>query len=133
MTRIAAFGDPFFYGSLVGDQGKSPYQLDALLTDAEVLKFIILGYGTDQAILRYLKLGKQHTLHSSQRIYVRQFVKECEHLSKIHFYLCVGAEGAAWSISQAAEDAFSCGDRKQAKVCTEGVTALPGSGFQLAE
>ena len=63
IIRIAAFGDSFVYGSEVGDLDTWTYQLESLLPNVEVLNFGIGGYGTDQAFLRYLKLGKQFSPH----------------------------------------------------------------------
>ena len=60
VLRIAAFGDSFVYGSEVADDDTWTYQLETLMSRTEVLNTGIGGYGTDQAFLRYQKLGKQY-------------------------------------------------------------------------
>jgi len=63
IIRISAFGDSFVYGNEVSDRETWTYQLEALLSNVEVLNFGVGGYGTDQAFLRYLKLGKLYAPH----------------------------------------------------------------------
>lgn len=61
VLRITAFGDSFVYGNEVGDDEVWTHQLEQLLPNAEVLNFGVGGYGTDQALLRYRKIGKHYT------------------------------------------------------------------------
>lgn len=57
VTRIAAFGDANTYSPEVRDAAAWPSVLEARLAGSEVLNFGVGGYGTDQALLRYLREG----------------------------------------------------------------------------
>jgi hypothetical protein len=55
--RIAAFGDSFVYCSEVGVREAWPTLLEGAGDRFEVLNYGVGGYGTDQALLRYLAEG----------------------------------------------------------------------------
>jgi hypothetical protein len=63
VLRIALFGDSFTYGSEQSFFGSYGAQLESELRsrgiDAEVLNFGVAGYGTDQALLRWRKQGRE--------------------------------------------------------------------------
>ncbi len=55
-TRIALIGDSYAFGEEVEFEDMWGYQLEVLLgSDVQVLNFGVMGYGIDQAYLRYLK------------------------------------------------------------------------------
>lgn len=55
--RIAAFGDSFVHGNEVGDDEAWSAVLETLDPRFEVLNYGVGGYGTDQALLLYERLG----------------------------------------------------------------------------
>lgn len=59
VTRIATFGDSFTECVDVKNEEAWSYQLEQNLENVEVLNFGVRAYGTDQALLRYRKDGRQ--------------------------------------------------------------------------
>ncbi len=57
--RLAAFGDSFIYGTEVPNADAWPQQLEVREPTLEVLNYGVGGYGTDQAMLRYLRDGSR--------------------------------------------------------------------------
>ena len=55
--RISAFGDSFTYGGGVNNDNSWVEQINLSEKGYEVLNFGVLGYGLDQAYLRYIKEG----------------------------------------------------------------------------
>ncbi len=58
-VRVAAFGDSFVFGSEVHDPDAWSAQLERMQPRVEVLNHGIGGYGTDQALMLYRRLGQQ--------------------------------------------------------------------------
>jgi hypothetical protein len=58
--RIAAIGDSFVFGSFVNTDQTYPAYLESLLDSNEVLNMGVVGYGIDQAVLKYLEFGEQY-------------------------------------------------------------------------
>jgi hypothetical protein len=58
VLRIEVFGDSFAFGSEVADEATYSAVLEQSLPRAEVLNFGVLGYGLDQALLRFRKEGR---------------------------------------------------------------------------
>lgn len=59
VTRIAAFGDSFVYGSEVPNSDAWPFLLEGGSTRLDVLNYGVGGYGLDQALIRYRQEGRQ--------------------------------------------------------------------------
>ncbi|MFH1559944.1 MAG: SGNH/GDSL hydrolase family protein [Chloroflexota bacterium] len=59
--RIVAIGDSFVFGAQVNDNETYPFYLESLLDNTEVLNMGVVGYGIDQAVLKYLKYGSTYT------------------------------------------------------------------------
>jgi len=57
-VRILTFGDSFTFGDEIEDARTFQRILENRRPDAEVLNFGVSGYGTDQALLRYRRLGR---------------------------------------------------------------------------
>jgi hypothetical protein len=57
VTRIAAFGDSFVYGTEVADHETWASLMERMDPRLEVLNYGVGGYGTDQAYLRYVEEG----------------------------------------------------------------------------
>jgi hypothetical protein len=57
--RVLVFGDSFAFCDEVGDQESFEAQLEDRASELEVLNFGVSGYGTDQAFLRYQRLGRE--------------------------------------------------------------------------
>ncbi len=57
--RVLTFGDSFTYCDEVGPADTFQTQLEALEPGLEVLNFGVSGYGTDQAWLRYRRVGRE--------------------------------------------------------------------------
>ena len=60
VMRVVAIGDSFVFGSFVNSDETYPAYLESLLDDAEVLNMGVVGYGIDQAVLKYLAYGEQY-------------------------------------------------------------------------
>ncbi len=58
VRRAVAFGDSFTFGDEVADGDDWPAQLESIDPTFEVMNFGVAGYGTDQALLRYMRDGK---------------------------------------------------------------------------
>ena len=58
--RIVTIGDSFTFGSQVAAEETYPFYVGTLLDNTEVLNMGVLGYGIDQAVLKYLKHGSQY-------------------------------------------------------------------------
>ncbi|NOT30308.1 MAG: SGNH/GDSL hydrolase family protein [Planctomycetes bacterium] len=56
--RVLTFGDSFTFCDEVGAEDSFQAQLEALESGLEVLNFGVSGYGTDQAWLRYRRVGR---------------------------------------------------------------------------
>lgn len=59
IRRIAAFGDSFVYGTEVSNSESWAAVLDRQSDSIEVLNYGVGGYGTDQALLLYLRNGAE--------------------------------------------------------------------------
>jgi len=59
VTRIACFGDSFTWCEEVGDDRTWEAIYERRYRDAEVINLGVGGYGTDQALLRFRRLGKE--------------------------------------------------------------------------
>ncbi len=58
-TRLACFGDSFVFGDEIPDETMTfEYILEEIAPRYEALNFGVSGYGTDQALLRYRKVGR---------------------------------------------------------------------------
>src|SRR5262249_42937310 len=57
VLRVAAFGDSLVYGACVTNVDSWPAILEQTFPDIEVLNYGVLGYGLDQAYLRYQAEG----------------------------------------------------------------------------
>jgi hypothetical protein len=57
VTRVAAFGDSFVYGSEVANGDAWPAGMETMFAPMEVLNYGVGGYGMDQAFRRYLAEG----------------------------------------------------------------------------
>ena len=60
VLRVVAIGDSFVFGSYVDSDETYPAQLETLLDDGEVLNMGVVGYGIDQAVLKYQAYGAQY-------------------------------------------------------------------------
>ena len=60
LYRIAAIGDSFVFGSFVNTDQTYPAYLESLVEGSEVLNMGVVGYGIDQAVLKYLEFGVQY-------------------------------------------------------------------------
>ena len=60
VLRVVAIGDSFVFGSYVDSDETYPAQLETLLDDGEVLNMGVVGYGIDQAVLKYQAYGEQY-------------------------------------------------------------------------
>lgn len=74
--RVVSIGDSFVFGSFVNDGQTYPSYLESMLDSSEVLNMGGVGYGIDQAVLKYLKYGSQYqpdlvTLGTFPHDYVR--------------------------------------------------------------
>ena len=58
--RVVAIGDSFVFGSYVDSDETYPAQLESLLDDGEVINMGVVGYGIDQAVLKYVAHGQQY-------------------------------------------------------------------------
>ena len=58
--RIVAIGDSFVFGSFVNTDQTYPAYLESLLDSGEMLNMGVVGYGIDQAVLKYLEFGEQY-------------------------------------------------------------------------
>ncbi|MCI0585293.1 MAG: hypothetical protein L0323_00470 [Planctomycetes bacterium] len=56
--RLLCFGDSFTFGAEVADAEAWPAQLEAARPRLEAINFGVGGYGTDQALLRFRRLGR---------------------------------------------------------------------------
>ena len=59
VLRVAAFGDSFVHGLEVNDEAAWSAQVEQMDPRVEVLNYGVGGYGTDQALLAYRRLGQQ--------------------------------------------------------------------------
>lgn len=59
VTRILTFGDSFTFCDEIRDNGAFQHIFENRHPDHEVLNFGVSGYGTDQALLRYRRLGRE--------------------------------------------------------------------------
>jgi len=59
VVRLACFGDSFTHGDEVGDPDTWESQVEQLTPRIEALNFGVGGYGTDQALLRFRRVGLQ--------------------------------------------------------------------------
>lgn len=57
VIRVAAFGDSFVYCNEVANADSWPTLIQAMFPHMEVLNYGVGGYGTDQALLRYVAEG----------------------------------------------------------------------------
>jgi hypothetical protein len=57
-TRILTFGDSFTFGDEIHEPGTFQRILEAIHPSFEVINFGVSAYGTDQAFLRYRRLGR---------------------------------------------------------------------------
>ncbi len=60
VMRVLAIGDSFVFGSHVDSDETYPAQLETLLDNGEVINMGVVGYGIDQAALKYLAYGQQY-------------------------------------------------------------------------
>ena len=60
VLRVVAIGDSFVFGSYVDSDETYPAQLETLLSSGEVLNMGVVGYGIDQAVLKYQAYGEQY-------------------------------------------------------------------------
>jgi lysophospholipase L1-like esterase len=58
VTRVVCFGDSFTFGDEIQDTWTFEHILESFRPDVEALNFGVSGYGTDQALLRYRRLGR---------------------------------------------------------------------------
>ena len=58
-TRVLAFGDSFTFCDDIADRFTFEHLLEHRYADFEVLNFGVSGYGTDQALLRFRRLGRE--------------------------------------------------------------------------
>ena len=58
VRRLVTFGDSFTFGDEIPGTGTFQSILEARHPDWEVINFGVSGYGTDQALLRYRRLGR---------------------------------------------------------------------------
>jgi len=56
--RVITFGDSFTFGDEVPVEASFQWQMEHLEPELEVLNFGVSGYGTDQALLRYERIGR---------------------------------------------------------------------------
>ena len=63
ITRIAVFGPSFAHADDVALADSWPYLLEQSRPDLEVMNWGVGGYGTDQALLRYLTQGAAYAPH----------------------------------------------------------------------
>jgi hypothetical protein len=56
--RVTTFGDSFTFGDEVPGDASFQWLLEGIAPELEVLNFGVGGYGTDQALLRYRRLGR---------------------------------------------------------------------------
>ncbi len=56
--RLLCFGDSFTFGAEVADAEAWPAQMEAARPRLEAINFGVGGYGTDQALLRFRRLGR---------------------------------------------------------------------------
>lgn len=56
--RVVTFGDSFTFGDEISPEDSFQLQLEGLDPKLEVLNFGVSGYGTDQAWLRYQRVGR---------------------------------------------------------------------------
>lgn len=61
VRRVAAFGDSFVFGSEVANDETWIAELERDTEDFEVLNYGVGGYGTDQALLLYLRDGSEYS------------------------------------------------------------------------
>jgi lysophospholipase L1-like esterase len=59
ILRVAAFGDSLVFGYEMADGDCWPAAMERLFPEMEVLNYGVLGYGLDQAYLRYKAEGQQ--------------------------------------------------------------------------
>lgn len=59
VTRLIAFGDSFTFCDEIPDTRSFEYILEGRRASTEVLNFGVSGYGTDQALLRFRRLGRE--------------------------------------------------------------------------
>ena len=60
VLRVVAIGDSFVFGSYVDSDETYPAYLETLLDGGEVLNMGVVGYGIDQAVLKYQAYGEQY-------------------------------------------------------------------------
>ena len=60
VLRVVAIGDSFVFGSYVDSDETYPAYLETLLDNGEVLNMGVVGYGIDQAVLKYQAYGEQY-------------------------------------------------------------------------
>lgn len=58
VRRFVSFGDSFTFGDEVPDRSTYQHVLESADPNLEVLNFGVSGYGTDQALLRYRRIGR---------------------------------------------------------------------------
>jgi len=58
VLRLATFGDSFTFGDEVPVEASFQWLLEHTRKDLEVLNFGVSGYGTDQALLRFRRVGR---------------------------------------------------------------------------
>lgn len=63
VTRVAAFGDSFVFGSEVADGDAWSAQMERLSPAIEVLNYGVGGYGVDQAYIRFCTEGSDLASH----------------------------------------------------------------------
>jgi hypothetical protein len=63
VTRLAVFGPSFAHGTEVSNEASWPFLLEHSQPNLEVMNWGVGGYGTDQALLRYLTQGAAYAPH----------------------------------------------------------------------
>ena len=58
-TRIITFGDSVTFGDEIADRMTYQFIIEAIRPEFEAINFGVSGYGTDQALLRYRRLGRE--------------------------------------------------------------------------
>ncbi len=63
ITRLIAFGDSYTFGDEVQDKHAYPEMVERMFRGYEVLNFGVSAYGTDQALMRYRRSGRERGAH----------------------------------------------------------------------
>ena len=69
VLRIAAFGDSLVFGCAVADADCWPAIVEDRFPEIEVLNYGVLGYGLDQAYLRYKAEGRRLPRYRRDRLH----------------------------------------------------------------